>query len=52
MQNLRVEGYSFQMNLLYNAVENGANVHEVPIDFIDRRFGKSKISIQSDLFFF
>ena len=46
LDNLKVQGYSFQMNLLYNAAQNGANVHEVPINFIDRQFGKSKISVK------
>lgn len=36
-------GYTFQVVLLYNALKNGAKVVEVPINFIDRRYGQSKI---------
>lgn len=36
-------GYSFQMNLLYEAKKYGASIIEVPIHFIDRTLGTSKM---------
>lgn len=38
------EGYSFQIELTYRAVRRGFRVAEVPIVFVDRRAGKSKMS--------
>jgi len=38
------EGYSFLEEVLYKAVRAGASVGEVPIIFVERRLGKSKIS--------
>jgi len=44
--NLNANGYSFQMNILYEMVMNGARVFEVPIHFIDREFGESKLGLK------
>ncbi len=41
---VRSEGYSFQIELTYRAVLRGFRVVEVPIVFVDRRAGKSKMS--------
>ncbi len=38
------EGYSFQIELTYRALRRGFRVAEVPIVFVDRRAGKSKMS--------
>jgi dolichol-phosphate mannosyltransferase len=38
------EGYSFQIELTYRAVLKGFRVAEVPIVFVDRRVGQSKMS--------
>ena len=38
------EGYSFQVELTYRAVRKGFAVAEVPIVFVDRRAGHSKMS--------
>ncbi|MEP6809119.1 MAG: polyprenol monophosphomannose synthase [Chthoniobacterales bacterium] len=38
-------GYAFLIETTYRAVEAGARIKEVPITFIDRRVGKSKMSI-------
>ena len=38
------EGYSFQIELTYRALRKGFRVHEVPIIFVDRRAGESKMS--------
>ncbi|ANQ85536.1 glycosyltransferase [Azoarcus olearius] len=40
---LRVQGYAFQVALLHAAVTNGARVVEIPVDFIDRTRGESKL---------
>ena len=37
-------GYAFQIELTYRAVRRGFKVVEVPITFVDRRVGKSKMS--------
>jgi dolichol-phosphate mannosyltransferase len=38
------EGYAFQVETLYRAYQAGLSIMEVPITFVDRRVGKSKIS--------
>jgi dolichol-phosphate mannosyltransferase len=42
---LRVQGYAFQVALLHAAVTNGAKVVEIPVDFIDRTRGESKLGL-------
>lgn len=37
-------GYSFQIEMTYRALRAGLNVAEVPITFVDRRAGQSKMS--------
>lgn len=37
-------GYAFQVEMLYQAKERGFSMTEVPITFVDRRVGQSKIS--------
>jgi len=41
---VRSEGYSFQIELTYRALRKGFRVAEVPIVFVDRRAGQSKMS--------
>jgi dolichol-phosphate mannosyltransferase len=41
---LRSEGYSFQIETTYRAVQRGFRVSEVPITFVDRKAGHSKMS--------
>jgi dolichol-phosphate mannosyltransferase len=38
------DGYSFLVEMLYLAVGRGARVAEVPITFVERRLGESKLS--------
>jgi dolichol-phosphate mannosyltransferase len=40
------EGYSFQIELTYRAMRRGFRVAEVPIVFVDRRAGQSKMSFR------
>jgi len=43
---LRVKGYAFQVALLHQAVTLGAVVEEVPVHFIDRKLGTSKLGLR------
>jgi len=41
---IRAQGYAFQVEMAYNFWKCGYRVREVPIVFVDRRVGKSKMS--------
>jgi len=41
---VRAEGYAFQIEMTYRARQAGARIREVPITFIDRTQGHSKMS--------
>ena len=43
---LRVQGYAFLVALLHAATIHGAKVREVPIDFVDRAAGESKLGMR------
>lgn len=43
---LSVKGYAFQVSLLDAAIRSGANVTEIPIAFIDRTRGASKMRLK------
>lgn len=45
LDNIKSNGYSFQIELKYRALKNDFKVIEVPIVFEDRRVGKSKMSM-------
>lgn len=42
---LRVKGYAFQIALLHRAVNLGAKVAEIPVHFVDRKLGESKLGL-------
>jgi dolichol-phosphate mannosyltransferase len=42
---LKAQGYVFQIVLLYEAVIRGAKIVEIPVDFVDRSAGESKLGI-------
>jgi dolichol-phosphate mannosyltransferase len=44
LESIRSDGYSFQIEMNYRSVERGFRVAEVPIIFIDRHAGTSKMS--------
>jgi dolichol-phosphate mannosyltransferase len=44
VESLRSNGYSFQIETTYRALRKGLTVVEVPIVFVDRRAGQSKMS--------
>lgn len=48
---IRVQGYAFLVALLHHAVAAGAKVVEVPVDFMDRTAGVSKLGVR-DIFEF
>ena len=45
LDGLRVQGYAFQIALLNQAVLNHAAVREVPVEFIDRTRGVTKLNL-------
>ncbi len=44
LSSVKSNGYSFQIELTYRAIRRGLRVAEVPIVFVDRRAGQSKMS--------
>ncbi len=48
---LRVQGYGFQVALLHAASVKKGKIVEIPVDFIDRTFGESKLGVK-DIFEF
>jgi len=44
LDRIRSDGYSFQIEMHFRSAELGAKICEVPIIFIDRRAGQSKMS--------
>ena len=44
LSTLRANGYGFQIELVHRSVLLGATVREVPITFVDRALGESKMS--------
>ncbi len=46
---VRSNGYSFQVEMNYRSVQHGLKIVEVPIHFVDRREGESKMSLKVQL---
>ena len=46
LQNLRVQGYAFQVALLHEAAIRSAVIREVPVHFVDRTRGESKLGLK------
>jgi hypothetical protein len=44
LDSIRAEGYGFQIEMTYQAKRAGATIAEVPIRFVDRTKGESKMS--------
>lgn len=44
LDSVRADSYGFQIEMTYRALEAGATVKEVPIRFVDRALGTSKMS--------
>ncbi len=45
IQKLNVKGYAFQVSLLHEAMLRNAKIKEVPVDFIERKIGNSKLRL-------
>jgi dolichol-phosphate mannosyltransferase len=45
LSSIRAESYGFQIEMTYRAMKAGARIKEVPIRFVDRELGTSKMSI-------
>jgi dolichol-phosphate mannosyltransferase len=43
LEGLRTQGYAFQVALLHAAIEEGGKIREIPVDFVNRKYGKSKL---------
>ena len=41
---MRADGYGFQIEMAYRVARHGGRIVEVPIDFVDRERGTSKMS--------
>jgi dolichol-phosphate mannosyltransferase len=46
LEQVRSSGYAFQIEITYIAYRLGCRLKEVPIYFADRRWGRSKMSLQ------
>jgi dolichol-phosphate mannosyltransferase len=44
LRTVRAESYGFQIEMTYRAIKAGARIKEVPIRFVDRELGTSKMS--------
>ena len=44
LNHVRANGYGFQIEMTYRAAQAGARIAEVPIQFVDREAGESKMS--------
>ena len=42
---LKVKGYAFQISLLHEAILNHAVVREIPVEFVDRKRGETKLGL-------
>ncbi len=42
---LKVRGYAFQISLLHEAILNHAVVREIPVEFVDRKRGQTKLGL-------
>lgn len=51
LNTINVSGYAFQISLLYLAKQHNARIVETPIQFIDRKYGESKIRLADILEF-
>jgi len=49
VSSVRSNGYSFQVEMNYRAVQHGLKIVELPIHFADRREGESKMSVKVQL---
>jgi glycosyltransferase involved in cell wall biosynthesis len=46
VDSVRADGYGFQIEMAYRVARNGGDVVELPIEFVDRQRGASKMSMR------
>jgi dolichol-phosphate mannosyltransferase len=46
LDNIRFKGYAFQIEMKYKSHRKGFRIMEIPITFVDREFGQSKMSFR------
>jgi dolichol-phosphate mannosyltransferase len=51
LNRIKTQGYAFQVALLHAALRRGAKVVEIPVDFVDRDHGSSKLGLTDILEF-
>lgn len=51
LSDLRVQGYAFQVSLLHAAKIAGARIKEIPVEFVERSLGESKLGLRDILEF-
>jgi hypothetical protein len=44
LDSINARGYSFQIEMAYRALQSGGRIAEIPITFIEREIGESKMS--------
>jgi dolichol-phosphate mannosyltransferase len=45
LKNINARGYSFQIEMAYRTIQSGGVAREVPITFVEREIGTSKMSM-------
>ena len=46
LDSVRADGYAFQIEMAYRVASNGGEIVELPIEFVDRTHGTSKMSVR------
>jgi hypothetical protein len=46
LDSVRADGYAFQIEMAYRVASNGGEIVELPIEFVDRTHGRSKMSVR------
>lgn len=44
LESVESQGYCFQVDMCWRVIRGGGAVHEVPIEFVEREYGQSKMS--------
>ena len=52
IKEVKNSGYAFQMEMIVRAKDKGYKVEEIPITFVDRLMGKSKLGINEVVLYF
>ena len=52
IKEVKNDGYAFQMEIIIRGIFKGYKVEEVPITFVDRIMGKSKLNLDEIIIFF